>query len=167
MQMNNERFKFTSILQATRNLIIVISRINNNFQYIIMFIFISLINTSILFNYTLFALFFYVILTFSAFSLSSNSITSIFVNKLTIDSTTQKTRLSNATSVENVEIKIKRAFNHHVKFRSTKNFSMNLLIDLIVLFNYNSIVIKTTLTLFVKTFQFLRIFTNRNYTKKR
>ena len=31
MQINNEKFKFISILQATRNFIIVILRINNNY----------------------------------------------------------------------------------------------------------------------------------------
>ena len=116
-----------------------------------MFTFISSINTSTLFNYTLSALFFYVTLTFFAFLFSFNSITSIFVNKLTIDSTTQKTRLLNTTNV-NVEIELKRAFNYYAKLRLIKNFSINSLIDLTVLFNYNSIVIKTILTLLVKIF---------------
>ena len=95
---------------------------------------------------------FYNTLTFFAFLSSFNSVTSIFVNKLTIDSTTQETRLLNATSVENVKIELKRTLNYYTKFRSIKNFSMNLLIDLIVLFNYNLIVIKIALTLFVKVF---------------
>ena len=95
----------------------------------------------------------YNISTFFAFLfISIDLITSIFVNKLIIDLTTQKIRLSNALSVENVKIKLKRAFNYYTKLRSTKNLLINLLIDLIVLFNCNSIVIKTILTLFVKTF---------------
>ena len=129
-----------------------------------MFTFIFSIKTSTLFNYTLSTLFFYVISILFAFLFNFDSITSIFVNELIIDLTTQKIRLSNATSA-NVEIELKRAFNYYAKLCSTKNFSMNLLIGLTVLFNCNSIVIKTTLTLFVKKF-FLRIFTNRNYIRK-
>ena len=117
-----------------------------------MFTFTLSINTSTSFNYTFSTLSFYATSTFFAFLFSSNSITSIFVNKLIIDSTTQKTRLSNALNVENVKIELKRALNYYTKFRSAKDLSMNLLIDLIVLFNYNSIVIKVTLTLFVKAF---------------
>ena len=151
MQINNEKFKLISILQTTRNFIIVISRVNNNYQYIIMFTFISSINILTLFNYTFSTSFFYVTSTSSAFLFSFDSIISIFVNKLIIDSTTQETRLSNATSV-NVEIELKRALNYYTKFRSVKNFLVNLLIDLTVLLNYNLIVIKATLTLFVKIF---------------
>ena len=108
-------------------------------------------NISTSFNYTLSTSLFYNISTFSAFSSSSNSITSISVNELIIDSTVQETRLPNALNA-NVEIELKRTLNHYAKFRSTKNSSMNLLIDLIALFNCNSIVIKAILTLLVKVF---------------
>ena len=117
-----------------------------------MFTFTLSINTSTSFNYTFSASSFYAISTLFVFSLSSSSVTSIFVNKLIIDSTTQEIRLSNALNVENVEIELKRTFNYYAKLRSTKNLLMNLLIDLIALFNCNSIVIKTILTLFVKVF---------------
>ena len=100
---------------------------------------------------------------FFAFSSNPDSITSISVNKLTIDSTTQKTRLSNATSA-NVEIKLKRAFNYYAKFRSIKNFSMNLLIDLTVLLNCDSIIIKTILVLLVKVF-FTNFYESKLYKK--
>ena len=95
---------------------------------------------------------FYNISTFFAFLFNSNLFTLIFVNELIIDSTAQKTQLLNASSVENVEIKLKRTFNYYAKLRSTKNFSINLLIDFAVLFNCDLIVVKTVLTLFVKTF---------------
>ena len=127
-----------------------------------MFTFIFSINISALFNYIFSTLFFYVTFTSFAFLFNFNSITSIFVNKLIIDSITQKIWLLNALNA-NVKIELKRTFNHYTKFRLIKNFLMNSLIDLIVLFNYNSIVIKAILTLFVKAF-----FTNfRNYIKKR
>ena len=152
MQMNNEKFKFISILQTTRNFIIVISRVNNSYQYIIISTF-SNNNISTLSNYTLSTPLFFDTSTFFAFLfISIDSITSIFVNKLIIDSTTQKTRLLNASNVENAEIELKRAFNYYAKFRLTKNFSINLLTNFVVLFNYNSIVIKIVLTLFVKVF---------------
>ena len=107
-------------------------------------------NISTLLNSTLSI--FYGISTFFAFSfISIDSVTLISVNELITDSTVQETRLLNALSV-NVEIKLKRALNYYAEFRSTKNSSINLLIDLIVLFNYNSIVVKTILTLFVKVF---------------
>ena len=74
------------------------------------------------------------------------------MNKLIIDLTTQKTRLLNALNVENVEIELKQTFNYYTKLYLTKNLLINLLIVLIILFNYNSIVIKIILTLFVKFF---------------
>ena len=116
-----------------------------------MFTFISLVNISTLFNYIFSTSLFYVTLTFFTFLFNFNSVTSIFVNELTIDSTIQKTWLLNATNA-NVEIELKQAFNHHAKFCLIKNFSINSLIDLIVLFNCNSIVIKIVLTLLVKVF---------------
>ena len=107
-------------------------------------------NILMLLNFTLSI--FYDISTFFAFLfISIDSITSIFVNKLIIDLTTQETRLLNTSSV-NVKIKLIRTLNYYTKLRSTKNFSINSLIDLIVLFNCNSIVIKTVLTLLVKIF---------------
>ena len=152
MQINNEKFKLTLISQATRNFIIVISRINNNYQYITIFTS-SNNNISTSSNYTFSTSFFYNISIFSAFLfISINSVTSIFVNKLIIDSTTQEIRLSNTLSVENVEIELKRTLNYYAKFRLTKNFSINSLIDFVVLFNCNSIVVKIALTLFVKAF---------------
>ena len=150
--MNDERFKFTSISQAARNFIIVIPRVNNNYQYITMFT-LSNSNISALLNHTLSTSFFYNTSTLSAFLFTSiDSVISISVNELVIDSTAQKIRLSSASNVENAEIELKRTFNHYAKFRSTRNFSMNLLIDFVVLFNYNLIVVKTVLALFVKAF---------------
>ena len=148
--MNNEKFKFTSISQAARNFIIIISRINNNYQYTIMFTF-SNNNISTLFNYTYSISLFYNTLTFFVFLFNSNSLTSIFVNELITNSTAQKIWLSNALNA-NVKIELKRTFNYYAKFRSTKNLSINLFIKLIVLFNCDLIVIKIVLTLFVKIF---------------
>ena len=108
-------------------------------------------NISTLFNYTFSTSFFYKTSIFFAFLFSSSLITLIFVNELIIDSTTQKIRLLNALSV-NVEIELKRTLNYYTKFRSIKNFSINLLIGLIVLFDCDSIIIKAVLALFVKTF---------------
>ena len=116
-----------------------------------MFTLTSSINTPTLFNYILSTSLFYVTSTLFAFSFSFDSVISIFVNKLIIDSTAQKTRLSSALSA-NVEIELKRTLNYYAKLRSTKNFSMNLLIDLIALLNCDSIVVKVALTLLVKTF---------------
>ena len=107
-------------------------------------------NTSMLLNST-FSIF-YNISTLSAFlSTSIDSFTSIFVNKLATNLTTQETRLSSALSA-NAEIELKRTFNYYAKLRSAKNSSMNSLIDLIALLNCDSIVIKTILALFVKAF---------------
>ena len=150
MQMNNEKFKLTSISQAARNSIIVISRINNSYQYTIMFTFLNS-NIPASLNYTLSASLFYNTLIFFVFSfISIDSITSISVNELVIDLTTQETRLLNASNAGNVETELKRALNYHAKLRSARNFSINLLIDFAVLLSYNSIVIKIALTLFVK-----------------
>ena len=107
-------------------------------------------NTLMLSNF-IFSIFHNISIFFAFLFISINSVTSIFVNELIIDSTTQKTRLSNALNA-NVKIELKRTFNHYAKLRSTKNLSVNLLIDLTVLFNCNSIVVKTVLTLLVKTF---------------
>ena len=79
------------------------------------------INISTLFNYISSTSPFYVISTLFAFLFSFDSITSIFMNELTIDSTTQKIRLSNALNV-NIEIKLKQTLNYYTKFRSIKNF---------------------------------------------
>ena len=103
-------------------------------------------------NYIFSTLLFYNILIFFAFLFNSNLFISILINELIINLTTQETRLLNASNVENVEIELKRTFNYYAKFCLTKNSSINLLIYLIVLFNYNSIIIKTTLTLFIKVF---------------
>ena len=73
----------------------------------------------------------------------------MFIDKLIIDSIIQKTRLFNAL---NVETKLQRAFNYYSKLRFVKNFSMNSLIDLIVLFNCDFVVTKAVLTLFIKAF---------------
>ena len=158
--MNDEKFKLILISQTARNFIVMISQVNNNYQYITMFTSTFSINTSTSFNYTLSTLFSYVTSTFFAFLLSLSSVTSIFVNELTIDSTAQEIRLSNASSVENVKIELKRALNHYAKLRSAKNSSMNLLTGLAALLSYNSIVVKIVLTLFVKAF-----FTNSHESK--
>ena len=99
-----------------------------------MFTFIASNNNISVFDFTLSV--FYNISTLFTFLFNFDSVTSIFVNKLTIDSTTQETRLLNALNA-NVEIELKQTFNYYTKFRSTKNSSMNLLIDLIALFNYS------------------------------
>ena len=75
--------------------------------------------------------------------------TSMFIDKLIIDLIAQKIWLFNALSVE---IKLQRTFNYYFEFRFVKNFLMNFLIDLIVLFNYNFVVIKVVLILLVKVF---------------
>ena len=87
---------------------------------------------------------------FFAFSASLiKFFTLTFIDKLIIDLIIQEIRLFNAL---NVETKLQQTFNYYLKFRFVKNFSINFLIDLIVLFNYNFIVIKIALTLFVKIF---------------
>ena len=162
MQINNEKLKFISISQTTRNFIIVISRVNNDYQYIIMFTLTVLNNNTSTSDFT-FAIF-YNISIFFTFLLNSSLFTSIFVNKLIIDLTTQKTRLLNASSVENVKIELKRAFNYYTKLRLTKNFSVNSLIGFVALFNCNSIVIKIALTLFVKV-SFTNLYKSKLYKK--
>ena len=87
---------------------------------------------------------------FFAFSTSLiKFFTLTFIDKLIIDSIIQEIQLFNAL---NVETKLQQTFNYYLKFRFVKNFSINFLIDLIVLFNYNFVVIKTILTLLVKVF---------------
>ena len=75
--------------------------------------------------------------------------TSTFIDKLIIDSIIQEIWLFNAL---NVETKLQWTFNYYSKLWFVKNFSINFLINLIVLFNYNFVVIKIVLTLFVKVF---------------
>ena len=121
-------------------------------------------NISTLFNYTHSTSFFYNISTLFAFLFNLNSFTSISVNKLITNSTTQKIRLLNALNA-NVEIELKQTFNYYTKLRSTKNLLINLFIELIVLFNYNLIVVKIVLTLFVKAF-FTNFHELKLYSKK-
>ena len=112
--------------------------LNNNFSILNKISLISSKNSLILNN------------TFFAFSTNLiKFFTSTFINKIIIDSIIQKTRLFNAL---NVKTKLQRTFNYYSKFRFVKNFSINSLINLIILFNYNFIVIKIALTLFVKVF---------------
>ena len=78
--------------------------------------------------------------TFFVFSTNLIEIfTLTFIDKLIIDLIVQKTRLFNTLGVE-------------TKFRFVKNFSITFLIDLVVLFNCNFVVIKVVLILFVKVF---------------
>ena len=99
---------------------------------------------------------------FFAFSASLiKFFTLTFIDKLVINSIIQKTRLFNAL---NVEIKLQRTFNYYSKLWFIKNFLMNFLIDLIVLFNYNFVVIKIVLTLLVKVFS-IDFYESKTYKK--
>ena len=74
---------------------------------------------------------------------------SISINELIIDFISQKIKLFNSIDVK------QKIFDRYSKFRFFKNFFVNLLTDLIViekivLVKTNSIIVKTTLILFVK-----------------
>ena len=205
LQINDEKLKFTSIFkqhafQVARNFMMIISCVNNSFQYIILFISTSSTSASREFS-TFFAS--NIFLFSSKISSISNSNSSVsnktfqisskifeisnnnssvsnnnssvanrnffvanntpfasstssigiftltFIDELIIDSIAQKIRLFNASSIET---KLQRTFNHHSEFRFVRNFSMNFLIDLIVLFNCDFVVVKAVLTLLVKVF---------------
>ena len=145
--MNNERLKFNSTSkrfvasQTNQNSTIVISQIDDKSQYIIYFTF-SINNYS------------FSISDFSTFSNSSSSdfniSTSISINELIINFILQKVKFFNSINVK------QKTFDRHSKFRFVKNFFVDSLIDLIViektvLVKTNSVIIKTTLILFVKT----------------
>ena len=99
---------------------------------------------------------------FFAFLASSvKFFTSTFIDKLIIDLIIQKIRLFNTL---NIETKLQRTFNHYLKFRFVKNFSINSLIDLIVLFNCDFVVIKVALTLLVKVFS-IDFYESKTYKK--
>ena len=151
--LNDEKFKRISIFkqqlsQTTRNFIIIISSTNNNQQYIIFSTFTTFNN-----DFSLFVIFIFVSNSISSsfaktiFNSSNNAFTSIFVNKLINNLILQKTWLFNAT---NVELKQQRTFNHYLKLRFVKDLFVNFFIDLIVLFNYDSTIIKTALILLNK-----------------
>ena len=165
--LNDERFKRILIFkqqssQTTRNFIIIISSTNNNQQYIIFSTFTTFNN-----NFSLFVIFISVsnsTFLFSAKIISSSSndvFTSIFVDELTNNSTLQKIRLFNAT---NVESKQQRTFNYYSKLRFAKNLFVNSFIDLIALFNCDSTVIKTALTLLNKAV-FVDFYESKTYKK--
>ena len=156
LQMDDERLKLTSVFrqhafQTARNPMIVIPRVNNSLQYIILSTptlsapasrgtstsissasgrtsQASDRNSSISDS--------------TSFVFSANStetLTSTFINKLTTDSTVQETRLPSASSVE-------------TKLRSAKDFSMSSLTDLAVLPNCDLAVAKAALALLAKAF---------------
>ena len=148
--MNDERLKFNLtfkqfVSRTIQNLIVIILQISDKSQYIIYFIF--SINNSI-FSISSF-------LTFSNssnlnFNFNANIFTSISIDELIIDFILQKTKLFNSIDVK------QKAFDRHSKFRFVKKFFVNSLIDLIVIekvvfVKANSIIVKTTLILFVKT----------------
>ena len=73
----------------------------------------------------------------------------ILIDELIIDFILQKIKLFNSIDVK------QKIFDRHSKFRFFKNFFMNSLIDLIIIkkivfVKTNSIIVKTTLILFVK-----------------
>ena len=148
-EINDERLKFNSIFKqfvsrTIQNLIVIILQINDKNQYIIYFIF-SINN--FIFSINNF-------LTFSNnfnfnFNFNANIFTLILIDELIIDFILQKIKLFNSIDIK------QKIFDRYSKFQFVKIFFVNLLIDLIVIekiifVKTNSIIVKTTLILFVK-----------------
>ena len=130
---------------------------NDKNQYIIYFI-LSINNTFSINDF----------LTFSNnlnlnFNFNANIFTSISIDELIIDFILQKIKLFNSINVK------QKTFDRHSKFRFVKNFFVNSLIDLIaikkiVLVKTNSIIVKTTLILLVKT-ALMNFYESKSYKK--
>ena len=85
----------------------------------------------------------------SNFNFNANIFTLISIDELIIDFILQKIKFFNSIDVK------QKTFDCHLKFRFVKNFFVNSLINLIVIekivfVKANSIIVKTTLILFVK-----------------
>ena len=112
---------------------IIISSINNNQQYITLSTFTAFTSSD---NFSSFVFFTsvsnntFAFFAETIFNSNNDVFTSIFVDELVIDSILQEIRLFNATNVESEQ---QRTLNHHSKFRSAKDFFVNLLIDLATL----------------------------------
>ena len=148
-EINDERLKFNSTFKqlasrTIQNSIVIILQVSDKNQYITFFTF--SIN-----NYT------FSINDFSTFSnndlnfnFNANIFTSISIDELIIDFILQKIKFFNSIDVK------QKAFDRYSKFRFVKNFFVNSLIDLIVIekivfVKTNSVIVKTTLILLVKT----------------
>ena len=148
--MNDERLKFNLTFKqfafrTTQNSTVIISQVNDKNQYITFFIFstsnyIFSINDSLIFSNN----------SNSSFNFNANIFTSISIDELITDFILQKIKLFNSIDVK------QKVFDRHSKFRFVKKNFVNLLIDLIVIkkivfVKTDSIIVKTTLILFVKT----------------
>ena len=142
--MNDERLKFNSTFKqfasrTTQNSIVIISQMSDKNQYITFFTF-SISNHIFSIN------------DFLTFSNSSNFniSTSISIDELIIDFILQEIKLFNSIDIK------QKIFDRYSKFRFVKIFFVNSLTDLIaiektIFVKADSIIVKTTLILFVKT----------------
>ena len=156
LQMNDERLKLTSVFrqhasQAARNLMVVIPRVNNSFQYTTLFTPASSApafrgtSTSILSasdrtsqasgkNFSISGSTFFV-----SSANSTETFTLTFIDELATDLTVQGIRLPSASSAE-------------TKLRPARNSSVGSLTDLAALSNCDFAVVKAALALLAKAF---------------